>query len=154
MIRDAIVALGPWSWVVLGLLLAALELLAPGVFLIWFGLAAIVTGLLDAVFDLSWQTSAIIFALLSVVSVVAGRLATRRRGVHEAEQPFLNRRGAALVGRRFTLDAPITGGEGWVRVDDSVWRVVGQDCPAGTRVTVTGIDGANLVVVPDEDGGA
>jgi len=106
MIRDAIVALGPWSWVVLGLLLAALELLAPGVFLIWFGLAAIVTGLLDAVFDLSWQTSAIIFALLSVVSVVAGRLATRRRGVHEAEQPFLNRRGAALVGRRSRSKPP------------------------------------------------
>lgn len=154
MIREAIITLGPWAWIVLGLVLVALELAAPGVFLIWLGLAAIATGLVDALFDLSWQASAIVFALLAVMSVVVGRLATRRRGEGSADQPFLNRRGAALVGRSFTLDVPITGGEGRVRVDDTVWRIVGPDCPAGTRVTVTGLDGSNLLVAPHEDGDA
>jgi len=153
-IREAIIALGPWAWIVLGLVLVALELAAPGVFLIWLGLAAIATGLVDALFDLSWQASAIVFALLSVASVVVGRFVTRRRDEGSADQPFLNRRGAALVGRRFTLDAPITGGEGRVRIDDTVWRAVGPDCSAGTRVMVMGLDGANLVVAPVEDGDA
>ena len=32
--------LGTWNWLVFGLLLMGLELLAPGVFLFWLGLAA------------------------------------------------------------------------------------------------------------------
>ena len=58
-------SLGPWSWVVLGLVLMGLELLAPGVFLIWLGLAAVLTGLLDAALGLSWQTAWLVFAALA-----------------------------------------------------------------------------------------
>ena len=51
-----------------------------------------------------------------------------------------------LVGRSFRLDQPIVSGEGQVRVDDSVWRVVGPDLPAGSAVRVARLDGATLVV--------
>ena len=33
--------LGPWNWMVLGFALLALEILVPGVFLLWIGLAAL-----------------------------------------------------------------------------------------------------------------
>ncbi|MDJ1158320.1 NfeD family protein [Chelatococcus sp. SYSU_G07232] len=137
---------GPWMWIVLGLALMGLELLAPGVFFLWLGLAAVVTGVLDALLDLSWQASALLFAVLAAASVGLGRILTRRRGEEGADQPFLNRRGAALVGETFTLDAPIEKGEGRLRVGDSVWRIVGPDCPAGATVRVLRIDGATLVV--------
>jgi len=46
----------------------------------------------------------------------------------------------------FTIDEPIVNGVGTVRIDDTVWRVSGPDCPAGSRVKVASADGANLMV--------
>ena len=37
--------LGTWNWLIFGFILMALELLAPGVFLFWLGLAALLVGL-------------------------------------------------------------------------------------------------------------
>lgn len=133
-----------WTWLILGLVLIGLEMVAPGVFLVWLGIAALLTGLFDYLFDLSWQAASVTFALLSIVSVLAGRALARRTGQGAGTE--LNRRGEALVGRIFTLDQPIASGEGRIKVDDSVWRVLGPDLPAGTAVRVTGIEGATLVV--------
>jgi membrane protein implicated in regulation of membrane protease activity len=41
---DMFVSLGTWNWLIFGLILMALELLAPGVFLFWLGLAAFLVG--------------------------------------------------------------------------------------------------------------
>jgi membrane protein implicated in regulation of membrane protease activity len=30
---------------------------------------------------------------------------------------------------------------GKIRVDDTTWKIRGEDCPVGTRVEVTGVDG-------------
>jgi membrane protein implicated in regulation of membrane protease activity len=146
MTASIIDTLGPWTWIILGLLLGALEMLAPGVFLIWLGIAAILTGVADGLFGLSWQASSILFVVLAIGCVVLGRHITRHAGDEETGQPFLNRRGAALVGRVFTLETPIERGEGRIRVGDSVWRVTGPDRPAGATVRVASIDGATLVV--------
>ncbi len=133
--------LGFWLWIILGLVLVGAEALAPGIFLIWFGLAAILTGLADAWFDLSWQAALILFAALSLAAVLLGRAASG--GVREGS---LNRRGQDLVGRVFVLDRPIAEGEGRVRVGDSSWRVTGADAPAGTQVRVVRVEGGTLVV--------
>lgn len=141
-----IVALGAWAWLIAGVVLIGLETLAPGIFLIWFGVAALLTGVVNGVFDLSWQASVLLFGILAIVSVAGGRTLTRRSGDVAGEQPMLNRRGDALVGRIFVLDQPILKGEGRVRVDDSVWRVTGPDMVAGATVKVVRVDGATLVV--------
>ncbi len=131
-----------WAWLIAGLVLVGAETLAPGVFLVWLGIAALLTGVLDWAFDLSWQAAGVIFALLAVLSVLVGRVLTR--GDTDAP-PWLGR-GEALVGRTFTLDRPITDGAGRIRVGDSVWRVVGPDLPAGAAVRAARLDGATLVV--------
>ncbi len=146
MIRDAFISLGAWSWIILGLLLIGVELLAPGAFFLWLGLAAIVTGLVDAVLDLSWQASALLFALLAVGAVILGRLVTRSNTQSGAEAGPLNQRGQSLVGRVFVLETPIKDGEGRIRVDDSSWRVTGADRYAGAKVRVVRIEGSTLVV--------
>jgi membrane protein implicated in regulation of membrane protease activity len=146
MIASLFESFGPWHWIVCGIILGALELLAPGVFLIWLGLAAVVTGIGMAVLGLSWQASAIVYAVLAVASVIAGRSLVRLRSHEAGEQPFLNRRGEALVGRTFTLDVPILRGEGKVKVDDGFWRVSGPDMAPGARVRVVRVDGTTLVV--------
>jgi membrane protein implicated in regulation of membrane protease activity len=146
MIQDAFIGLGAWAWIILGILLIGVELVAPGSFFIWLGLAAIVTGLIDAVLGLSWQASALLFALLCVAAVVLGRAVTRSRTQDEPQAEMLNRRGQSLVGRVFTLETPIKDGEGRIRVDDSSWRVTGADRFAGAKVRVIRIEGSTLVV--------
>ncbi|HEX2728090.1 MAG TPA: NfeD family protein [Beijerinckiaceae bacterium] len=146
MIEYVLDNLGPWSWIILGLVLMGLELLAPGVFLMWLGLAAVLTGLVDWAFGLSWQAATLLFAVLSVVTMLVGRAVSRHPDEEETGRPSLNRRGHGLVGRVFMLDAPIAGGEGRIRVDDSVWRIIGPDVPAGASVRVVRVDGATLVV--------
>jgi inner membrane protein len=78
--------------------------------------------------------------------VVLGWSLAGRRDEGSGGQPKLNCRAHAMVGREFTLDAPIVEGSGRVRVDDSSWRVAGPDAPAGAAVRVVGVDGATLMV--------
>jgi membrane protein implicated in regulation of membrane protease activity len=139
--------LGVWNWFILGGILLALEVMVPGAFMLWLGLAAIATGVISFILPLTWQIQIVIFAILSVISVLAGRKFQPRANV-DSDKPFLNRRQDALVGRVFTLDEPIVSGVGRVRVDDSTWRVTGPDCAAGTKVRVERADGATLIVAP------
>ena len=133
--------LGPaWAWIVAGLALAGLELVAPGIFLIWLGLAALATGLVAALVPLPWQVQVLLFSGLAVAAV----LLVRRLG--RGHVPTLNRADRGLVGREGLLAEPIQDGAGRIRFDDTLWRITGPDLPAGARVRVTGIDGTVLVV--------
>ncbi len=135
-----------WHWWILAGILMVLEIVAPGVFLLWRGIAAAVTGLIAYVVPtLDWQWEALIFALLSIV-IVWGWRSYQRRHPTQTDLPTLNRRGEQYVGRRLSLDQPIVNGRGQVKVDDSTWRVEGADLPAGTPVVVTGVKGTILVV--------
>lgn len=141
-----LMGLGPWTWLIAGLILVGLETLAPGVFLVWLGVAAMLTGVGDWLLGMGWQANLILFAALALVSVLTGRALTRRPDEAEISNPTLNRRSAAMVGRVFTLDRPIASGEGRIRVDDSVWRVTGPDLESGRAVRVLRVEGATLVV--------
>ena len=136
-----------WHWWILAGLLLILELTAPAFFFLWLGIAAAATGFLLLVFpSMPLEMQLVLFAVLSVVAVLAWR---KYRETHptESDQPNLNRRGQQYVGRVFTLDRPIENGVGKVTVDDSTWRVKGPDLPAGTNVRVEGVDGTVFVVV-------
>jgi membrane protein implicated in regulation of membrane protease activity len=146
MIRDVFISLGAWAWIILGVILIGIELVAPSSFFLWLGLAAIVTGMIDAVLGLSWQASSLLFALLCVAAVILGRTVSRFRTLDEPQADMLNQRGQSLVGRVFTLETPIKDGEGRIRVDDSSWRVTGADRFAGAKVRVVRIEGSTLVV--------
>ena len=137
---------GAWGWVILGLVLIGGEVLAPGIFLLWLGLAALLTGAVVGLVDLGWQTAALVFAGLSLVAVFTGRLLTRRKGEEPDAATGLNDRGRRLIGRVFRLEATMTGGEGRIRIDDSSWRVTGPELLAGSEVRVVRVDGATLVV--------
>jgi membrane protein implicated in regulation of membrane protease activity len=142
---DIVVKLGSWNWLIIGLVLMALELLAPGVFLLWLGLAALLVGVISLFTDWMWQVQVIAFAAFAIAAVpLWRRVATQ--SAPNTDSVFLNRRSDALVGRVFTLEKPIMDGSGTVRVDDTVWRVTGPDCPAGSRVKVVLADGASLKV--------
>ncbi len=137
---------GGWSWVILGLVLIGGELLAPGVFLIWLGLAALLTGLVVGLLGIGWQGAMLVFAVFAIACVIGGRLLTRRRGEEPDAATGLNDRGRQLIGKVFRLEATMTGGEGRIRVGDSSWRVIGPELLAGSEVKVVRVEGATLVV--------
>lgn len=143
-------ALAFWHWWILALLLAGLEILLPGTYLLWFGIAAGLTGLLLLLLPgLGWQVQLLLFAALALAVVVAWR-AWQRRHPPLTEDATLNRRAQLYVGRVFALEEPIANGRGTVRVGDSLWRAEGPDLPAGARVRVTGANGTVLTVEPAE----
>jgi membrane protein implicated in regulation of membrane protease activity len=141
----SIVALGAWNWFILAAVLFLLETLAPGAFMMWLGLSAIVVGAVSTVFAWPWQAQIITFGVVSIALIPAWRHFARKVEA-PSESPFLNRRTEGFVGRVFILDKPIVDGVGTIRIDDTIWRVSGPDCPAGSRVKVARADGANLMV--------
>jgi len=143
---EMFVALGTWNWLIFGFILMALELLAPGVFLFWLGLAALLVGLLSFAINPSWQTQLLMFAVFAASAVPAWRYFARSASSNSVSNPFLNKRTEAMIGREFTLEKPIVDGSGTVRIDDTIWRVAGPDTPAGSRVRIVQADGASLTV--------
>ncbi len=139
---------GAWGWLALGLMLIAVEVLVfPGGFPLWIGIAALVMAAVTALYPMAWEPELVVFGLLAIAASVAAWRLNYRKGRTDAADS-LNARVEHLVGRTFTLDEAISGGFGRIRVDDTVWRVSGADLAAGTMVTVTGVDGATLLVRP------
>ncbi|MGO4563538.1 NfeD family protein [Rhizobium sp. 2YAF20] len=143
--------LGPWSWWVVGLVLLAAELVVPGVFLVWVGLAAIIVGALSLLLWESalwtWQLQMLLFAALAIVAALLGRRYVYHNR-NASDEPFLNQRSAGLVGRTATLQEPIAEGRGRIRLDDTYWSVMGPDLPAGTQVRIVASNGRDLTVEP------
>ena len=123
-------------WGGLALLLIAAETLAPGVFMLWLGLAAAVVflGLLVVPgVEPIWQ--AVAFILLSFGSI-ALYVKFFRGKEGPSDQPLLNRRGEQLVGQVYVLEQPIVDGRGRLKIGDAFWAAEGEDLPQGTRVRV------------------
>ena len=135
-----------WHWWILALALIIVEMFVPGTFFLWMGISAIVVGLIAWLIPvMGWEFQLMLFAILSLVSIVAWRV-YQRRHPDESDQPALNRRGEQYIGRVFVLETPIENGFGKVRVGDTLWRVRGSDAAAGSRVKVVGTEGVLLLV--------
>ena len=143
-------ALSFWHWLLIGVVFITAEVFAPGAFFVGMGVSALVVGgALWLAPEIDWKLQFLGFAVISMISIFVGRKLLKHTPI-ESEQPLLNQRGAQYVGRTFHLEEPIVNRDGKIRVDDSTWRVSGDDCPAGTRVTVTGVNGVVLVVARTE----
>lgn len=142
---DLILSLGLWNWFIAGGVLLILEILAPGVFMLWLGLAALLVGAISLGIDWPWQAQFVAFAAFSVAEIPLWRRLARKVEA-PTDQPFLNRRADAFIGRIFTLEKPIVDGSGTMAIGDTIWRITGADIPAGSRVKVTGVDGTALHV--------
>ncbi len=137
-----------WHWWVAGIVLLGIEIFAPGFWFLWMALAAGIVGAVLLVLpQTTWQWQVLLFAVVSVTSMIAWR-AYQRRHPTQSDEPNLNRRGAQYVGRVFTLDEAIVNGTGKIRVDDTTWKVSGADRPIGAKVRVTGVAGTVLTVEP------
>lgn len=137
-----------YLWWILALVLIAIEVVAPGYFMLWIGIAAAIIGaLLWLLPGLSLLAQAIVFALLAFAScAIYGFWLRPRLRRREPSAERLNRRGEQMIGQRYVLAEAIVNGRGKARVGDGQWLVSGPDLPAGRTVEVTGVDGTTLTV--------
>lgn len=144
-IVNLLAGFGAWNWLFLAVALFGLEAIVPGVHFVWFGVAAVLVGILGLATGFAWQWQLVAFGLLSIATVfVARRFA--RADASPSDAPDLNVRGAQYIGRLVIVEEPIRGGRGKVRIGDTLWQAEGADAPAGTRVKVTGVRNTVLVV--------
>jgi membrane protein implicated in regulation of membrane protease activity len=136
-----------YGWWLLALVLIGAEMIAPGYFLLWIGVAAGVMGAVVLVLPtLPAIAQALVFAVLAIASCTVYWRLIRPMAEQRDDQPLLNRRGAKLVGQHFVVTEPIVNGRGKIRVGDGSWLAQGPDVPAGTEVEVVAVDGTTLEV--------
>lgn len=136
-----------WIWLTIGVLLAGLEMLVPGVYLVWLGIAAIITGVLTGLLHLSLPAQVIDFVFLSLIIAFSARRFLRDSPIIGAD-PLMNRRVARMLGQTAVVVQAIEHGSGRVHFGDSEWIASGPDVAVGERVRITGSDGATLLVEP------
>ncbi|MFS8064451.1 MAG: NfeD family protein [Luteimonas sp.] len=135
-----------FTWAAVALLLFAAEALAPGAFMLWLGFAAVVVFvavLLLPGIPLLAQVAA--FIVLSFVSIQLYRKWFRGHE-RQSDQPALNRRTAALIGRVVPLERAIVDGRGRVQIADALWDVSGPELPVGASVRIVDADAMTLQV--------
>jgi membrane protein implicated in regulation of membrane protease activity len=141
--------LNNYGWWLLALVLIGAEVVMPGYFMLWIGVAAGIMGVLTlALPAMSPLVQAIAFAVLAIASCAVYWRFVRPLAEHRDDQPLLNRRGARMVGRRVVVAEPIVNGRGKVHMGDTVWLAEGPDVPAGGEVEVTACEGTTLKVRP------
>ncbi|HDT6508692.1 TPA: NfeD family protein [Klebsiella aerogenes] len=135
-------------WLTLGGLLLAAEMLGSNGYLLWSGVAGIVTGLLTWAIPFSWEWQGTLFAVLTLLAAwLWSKWLRKRMRQQRPADAQLNQRGQQLIGRRFTLDNALENGRGHVRVGDSSWPVIAdEDLAAGSKVEVVAVEGITLRV--------
>ena len=151
MVLSFIQALGPWTWVAIGLLILGLEIISPSTLLLWPGLSALVVGFITLILGTEaaiwpWQAQVLVFLVLSVVIAIIGKRLMKNKKYNESDNPTLNDRGAQLIGQTAVLADPISNGMGRVKIGDTTWRVTGDDTKAGSKVKVIDYDAGTLIV--------
>lgn len=137
-----------WHWIALAAILGIVEILTFTTFLLWIALAALFTGIVSyLVPGLSAEMQLLLFAVSAIAFTILGKMWFTKR-VIKSDQPLLNKRNEQYIGRVFTLDKPVVNGMGSVKVDDSTWRVRGDDIGAGATIVITGVDGVILEFEP------
>ena len=139
-----------WHWIVLGIVLMLLELAVPAFFLMWFGLGAVVVGLLMLVFpDLSmahqviaWTASSMLFVWLWFKVFKPNIFKTRAglsRGTFIGEVGLVTKDIRPYEKGQIRFQKPILGNEVWESIAD-------EEIKAGERVKVLEVEGSVLRV--------
>ncbi len=138
----------PWIWLIGGIALLIAEMALPGIFLVFIGAAAIVTGLFVAALGIGPAGALTLFAIYTALALFIGRRFYARAATPSSDL-LLNDRAGRLVGRIVVVTQAIDEQGGRVKVGDSEWSASGAPTPVGSRVRILGSHGNCLEVVPE-----
>lgn len=146
--------LGPWQWLIIGVLLLIFELFTGSLFILWPALAALIVGLVMFVIPLSWEMQLVLFAILTAAGLFYGEKYLRPRLKKDTSADDLNDRAKIMVGRRVTAVANFVNGDGRVDFGDTQWKARLEndtvEVTLGQTLEIASVDGATLIVTPLE----
>jgi len=143
-----ILLINHWHWLILALVLLVIELFSGTVVFLWLSAACVGVGAVVYYMpELIWQYQLAVAAIFIILSIIFWKLWGKYfPTTHRIDNQSLNRRSEQYVGRVFNLSEAIVNGMGKIRVDDSSWRVSGNDAPVNSQVEVIAAEGMVLKV--------
>ncbi|PWD83494.1 NfeD family protein [Ignatzschineria cameli] len=130
-------------WLIAGALLILLEIILPGVYLFWIGIAALMVGGVLSVIDLSVTLQILLFAIFALLAVIVGVKTYKGKEIKSTQ---LNQiRGSEFIGRVMTIDKAVVNGQGRIALGDSTWFIEGEDLPAGSQIKIKAVRGNTLL---------
>lgn len=136
-----------WYWFSLAALLLLLEIIVPGIFLIWLGMGAAFVGVFLVIFpqaDLAWQLFALV---VSISGAVALGLKWQKK-ILKTQPATLNLGLEGYIERTAVVSQEFNQGRGRVRIDDSSFPAISEDDPleVGQAVSIIAIQDNRFVV--------
>ncbi|MCB0700228.1 MAG: NfeD family protein [Chitinophagales bacterium] len=135
-------------WFLIGLVLILLELVVPGLVLVFFGVGAWVTALVCLFLEPSLNTQLFIFLISSVTSLALLRRAIKRKYMDigspegELEDEYIGQTAVAITGfGAGTLGKVLFKGANWEAISD-------QPVTEGQQLKITGYKSIRLTVEP------
>ena len=138
-----------WHWIVGGIVLVLAELVIPSFFIVWFGLGALLTGLLTLAFGLALTAQLATWTLASLAMVVLWfrvfRQSFVKTRIGTADGEVIGEIGllvsavAPFQRGKVRFQRPVLGSEEWICLADTA-------IAAGERVKVVAVEGSFLKV--------
>ncbi|QHB18189.1 NfeD family protein [Mannheimia pernigra] len=137
-----------WNgWLILGFVLLALELIIPGVFIMWWGLSAILLAVLVWLLPpLSVGIQISGFALLAIVFSLIWWKYQHSKDKQDDKFTSLNSREQSMIGMQGVIVEILENGIARGKFGDTTWRVIGSELHLGDKVQVQRVDGITLYV--------
>ena len=138
-----------WHWIVLGIALLILDMSMGTFFILGLGVAAIIVGLLDIFFDLSFTMELTIWMILSILAIAAWFKWFREEPITESGQSNYRLDTLGVVMEdiqphsrgKVKFDTPVLGNTHW-------HAIATVDIDKGTRVKIVQINGQLIEVEP------
>lgn len=136
-----------WHWLTLAVVLLILEVLGTSGFLLGIAVAAFgMSGIVALDLLPEWQHQLLVFSLLAVIFTLLYWKVFRGFN-DQSTEPLLNDRAAQLIGRRLVLEETLVGGQGRIRVGDTLWKAeADNELEAGAKVEIFGSEGMTLKI--------
>ena len=136
-----------WHWLILGFALLIAEILLPGVFLLWWGLAALIIAGLNQCFPaLSLTTLVITYAILATILSLIWWKYQHKKDNQDQSSTHLNQRDHAMIGKIGHVEEINVNRIGRGRFGDTTWRIQGDNIQLHDTIEVIGVEGITLFV--------
>lgn len=140
-----------WHWLLLGMLLIAAEMFVPSFTILWFGLGALLVGLVLLLVDMNFTMQLVLWTISSVVFTVFWFKYFKPKMADKTTASSARETVIGEFGQVIKL--PTEGSRGKVRfvipiLGDDEWDFISEDSvEIGDRVHISDISGNTLIVV-------
>ncbi|NRA88666.1 MAG: NfeD family protein [Rhizobiales bacterium] len=126
-----------WGWFIAATILILLEVLAPGVFFLFFAFAAFIVAGVSWAVDIDWQYELLLFSAIGFLSMYGGKRYFKKEREKYNDHP-INDPMAEFIGNKVSLETAIVNNIGKVQIKGVHWTVNGPDAEKDTIVKIVG----------------